>query len=217
MASFPVVVPKRRTIRLGGEKSVRETFSIDLGLQSHADIRQWGKNILSENLVEQGSIGNKPTLIAIDKSKTRPISKFYQHGLITFGVGMQRAIISQVQIELSKSIRRSTEIDTGKLEDIGGQWSWFYVSKTGSVKRVNPYSIKTLSGKERLMLSPNTDYAGFANSVVYKKEGKGFMGRTAEKLRRSRLFKTGFTIYVGFIKTPYMDRAPVLFIRSKGV
>lgn len=213
MAKFPLVVPKRTTTRLGGEKSAKDTFNVQMDKQSIADIEQWGENLLMDALVEQDRIKNKPTLIVIDKSKNKPIQAFKKRGEINFGGEMQRAMIRIVEIELGKAINRALEIDTGKLEDIMVTWEWYFFDESGESKNVNPMSVKTLSGKQRLALIPNINYAAYANQVAYRERGIGFLGDAAKRLRRKRQFKTGFSVYAQIFQGDG-DPIPSLFIRS---
>lgn len=213
MAKFPLVVRKRTTTRLGGEKSAKDTFNVQMDKQSIADIEQWGENLLMDALVEQDKLKNKPTLIVIDKSKNKPIQAFKKRGEINFGGEMQRAMIRIVEIELGKAINRALEIDTGKLEDIMVTWEWYFFDESGESKNVNPMSVKTLSGKQRLALIPNINYAAYANQVAYRERGIGFLGDAAKRLRRKRQFKTGFSVYAQIFQGDG-DPIPSLFIRA---
>lgn len=213
MAEFPNVIQTRRNVNLAGVKSKRDTFSFELEKQSLADIAAWGVDILIDNVDEQATIKNKPTLVYIDKSKSKPIKDFKKRGVINFGGEIQRALIRITEIELRKAILRATEVDTGDLSDVGVTWQWYFFDESGTSKRVNPMSIKTLSGKQRLALIPDLEYAGHANSKAYQERGIGFLGDSAKRLRRKTAFKGGFTVYAHIFRGD-SNPIPALFIRG---
>ena len=218
---LPVVIPKSGRVTLGGVKQQRDTFALDVKNQSLSDIRKWSIDILNDSLVEQDKLSNKPSSITIDRKPNRPIKAFDREGEILFGNVLQRGLIRQVEIELKKAILKATDIDTGRLSDISSSWDWFYYDGRSKRRKVQPESIKSLSGSQRLTLIPNVEYAGWANTMAKRKrEGKrptGFMAAVSKKLRRSVNFRGSFSVFVTFIDTPESTdkRVPVLNIQSK--
>ena len=112
-----------------------------------------------------------------------------------------------VERALIGSIRRHTQTFTGVLSDMSN-WPWylqdFEGKGTGKARKVNPYTIQTLTRNQRLLVVPDgvinekgEAYASAADNWLNAKRGGGFLYYTKERLNKNRRFNNFYYCKVG--------------------
>lgn len=231
---FPLVVEKRKTVKVGGNATtqITQNFAFDIKKQTLADLKNALIDISVEQTKIQTALNNPPTAVATDNNRSKPITSVQRKVEIAYGNQLQAAALRQVEILLRKNILASTVKRKGVLSDMNN-WEWLLITKSGA-KKIRPAEVGTLGVDDKLILRPAIAYAGLANSAVAQQSargnskgkakrnrGMGFMGATAQKAKRSRFFKL-FTIYASFSKRfanrqEYMTErgAPVIVVRAR--
>jgi hypothetical protein len=218
LAKAPLVIPKTRSIKVDGTTvAERQTIGYELETQVYSDVLYLLREITLEETEAQIRLDNQPTRFAVDNRDTKPLSAAQYRTDVIFGNALNKAVISAIERGLREAIRKTTNVDTGRLENIHANWNWIYfVGKGTPGTRINARSLKAFPFGAKLVLRPKLDYVGWANMAVARRgqsftpsrgknkgitrtNNQGFMALAISKLKRSPLFKD-YTIYISFSK-----------------
>lgn len=225
---MPLVIPKTRTVNVGGGEALRRTFNLsdDIRAQSIKDVQSMIIGITREQVGIQMRLQNPPQVAEVDNRTNKPLEEVKSKSVVLFGVALAAAAMRLVESELRQAINRSTRIRSGKLQDVGGAWQWRFVRKGGASSVVSSASgPPSFQRGDRLVLVPaHVPYATAVNRAVarsgrlnahnapkQRKNGKpakqskasqnlGFLATATRALRRNTVFKQ-FAVLVEFTKT----------------
>jgi hypothetical protein len=205
---FPEVIPTRRMVTLGGQRTGRDLFRVELQTQSLADVRSYVRWITIDETAAQISIGNPPSLLEVDGRRGKPIEDVDKRTDVLFGTVLAAAAMREVEAALREAIARSTTTRSGTLVSVESAWSWRYLPKGGGARVVSantPLPAFAL-GDQLVLLPERVPYATIVNRAVARsgranvaprkgksppksRQNKGFLFHAADVLRRKSSFK----------------------------
>ena len=154
----------------------------------------------------QVQLGNPPSEILVDGVSNKSLTQAKRNIEARFGSYLDKRIIKMVERSLVGNIRRTTKRATGKLSNMAN-WNWYlqdFDSGNGRARKVNPYSLETLTRNQNLLLVPDDvvqdfgePYASAADNWLNAKSGGGFMYKTKERLNKNRRFNSFYYCKVG--------------------
>jgi hypothetical protein len=212
---MPLVVPKSRTVTLGGASLARVTITEELNAQYKADVHSALVGITREETAQQIRLDNPPQLLEVDDRTNKPVDQAERKVVVLFGTFLSRAAMQMVENALRSAIANSTNARSGRLRDVASSWEWRFIPAGGSARKVsaaNPPT--TLARGDRLVLVPvNVPYATAVNrSVLHGRPGvlkgrlrtggrgtrdSGFLAAATRDVKRRAEFKQ-FAIYAEF-------------------
>ena len=211
---LPLVVPKNRTVTLGGQKFEREPLWREIRAQSLEDIHSIIVNITTAESIIQTRQGNMPTLIEVDNTTNKKLDAVQKKAVVLFGTLLAGAAMRMVEAELTASILKVTKVNTGRLSSIGN-WEWRFIPNGGTARVVkNAAQLPSFGSGDKLVLVPvNVPYATMTNRNVLHRGGGlktrrtkrdertliGFLGMTARALRKRSEFRQ-FAVIAEFTK-----------------
>ncbi len=194
--AFPEVIPRTRTVNIGGEAYGSERFSVELQTQSLADVRALIRNITAEETATQVRLGNPPAVIEVDDRTGKDIDDVQRKAVVIFGTQLAVAAMRAVEIELAAAIAASTVTHTGRLRATSSAWRWLFVPKGGAARPVNASGdFLTFSAGDMLLLVPqDVPYATITNRNVARsgKLQQKVRGRGHNKVARGSMQNVGF-------------------------
>ena len=212
---FPLVVPRTRTIQLGGgATATRETFRADLQTQSLADVRAFIRQITTDTTAQQIALGNPPQVLEVDGRAGKPLAQVQRTTVVLYGAVLAQSAMREAENALRAAITSSTVTRTGRLADVTGSWCWYYIRKGQPAAQVNAGSkLPAFAVGDMLVLAPkDVPYATIVNRAVAragaikpkgkgraagKRQNRGFLFWTAQALRSRTVFKQ-FSVRVVF-------------------
>jgi hypothetical protein len=220
---LPAVIPKTRTVTLGGTTLTRQQLGHEIAIQSKADLHSMLVGIATEDTKQQVSFGNPPQLVEVDNRTNKPLDQAVAKIVVLFGTVLARAAMRMVETELRQAINRSTYARTGRLMNIAAAWEWRYIPNGGIARVVTSANPPTTFARgDFLTLVPvQVPYASSVNrkvaqsgrlnahtsSIARKGANKGrpakssqnlgFLAATTRALRRRSEFKQ-FTVRAEF-------------------
>lgn len=217
---MPLVVPKSRSVNLGGMAGTRQTLSAEINAQSLADLHSMLVGITREEAANQARLGNPAQLVEVDNRTNKPVDQVKVKVVVLFGVALAAAAMRMVETELRQAIARSTRARTGRLQNVGASWEWRFVPRGGAARVVSSASPPpTFQQGDRLVLVPaRVPYASAVNRAVANSgrlnahnRGKrstpprasqnlGFLATATRAVRRRSEFKQ-FAVLVEFTRT----------------
>jgi hypothetical protein len=228
----PPVIPRFRTVTLGGETFLRETLVKEIRTQSLADVRSMIRGITFEETNQQLRIGNPPTLLEVDARTGKRVEDVDKRTVVLYGVMLAASAMREVEMELAGAIARSTTMRSGQLGNVGGNWQWLYIPKGGAPRPTTPGNAPPFFGAgDRLVLVPkDIGYATLTNRNVARggrlvapigrkgrpaksKQNRGYFFWAAEGVRKRIAFKQ-FHVRVVFSKAHMV--AGELMTRTSG-
>lgn len=155
---------------------------------------------------QQVKLGNPPSEILVDGVSNKTLTQAKRNIDVRFGSYFDKKIAKTVERALVSSIRRSTKKRTGKLSNLAN-WTWYlqdFDNSDGRARKVNPYTLKTLTRNQQLLLVPDDvvqefgePYASAADNWLNARQGGGFMYQTKERLNKNRRFNNFYYCKVG--------------------
>src|SRR5262245_25147313 len=123
--SPPVVVPKTRTIDIGGGHTVTQNIlPAEVRAQGRSDI-QWQMRALAQvDTTEQLRLDNPPTEIIIDGKRARNFDDAQRNIVVFFGAKFAMAAMRLVESTLRSKIEAATVTRSGRLRNVTGAWRW---------------------------------------------------------------------------------------------
>lgn len=179
-----LVIPRSRTITLGGERFTRDKFLVELQTQSLADVRAYVRAITTAAIEQQTALGNPPQIMTVDDSTNKSLAAVEKRTTTLFGVTLATTAMRAVEIELASAIAQSTTSHSGRLASITSTWQWLFIPKGGAPRVVSSGTPPTsFNVGDQLVLMPReVPYATITNrNVVHG--GKLF--KTSKKIRKS--------------------------------
>lgn len=238
---YKTIVRERKVTRLpSGKRNLTfETeivrLAIDIDNQSLSDIHTLIANIVVDETDKQIRINNPPTRFEVNRREGRPDGKPIRNVQVLYGTELASRLMSVVEIELAKHIRLMT---TKNHPLRVARWQWFYLPFKGRKKAVEPHTIKSFGFMDQLVLVPQTHLAGMADfeaanygqarwkgdkrRATAKGNKQGFVGRTAQRLKRKNIF-ANFSLYGTFTQKyaysgeRYKHGSPILIIVAKRI
>jgi hypothetical protein len=239
LARAPLVIAQRKTtnIRILGEPlSKRDTLVVDMNKQSLADIQWMLKAITIDDTAAEIRKGNEPTRLVVDAKETTYLAFAQRKVEVTFGNFLDQLLIRLIQRQLMSAIRSYAVSPKDAALGTMANWGWAYAAKRGeAASPVNVTAVTSLPVGSYLILKPTSNQVGLANMFAARKDagkapdqwwdkgrsgGRGFMSKSLDTLKRSRLMKN-YTIHVVFTKrfqTPgekYSHGTPVVVLRAR--
>lgn len=156
---------------------------------------------------QQVNLGNDPSEVLVDGVSNKTLSQATRNIEVRFGSSFDKRIAQIVERALIGSIRRHTQTFTGVLSDMSN-WNWylqdFEDGGTGKSRKVNPYTLQTLTRNQRLLVVPDgvinekgEPYASAADNWLNAKGRGGFLYHTKERLNKNRRFNNFYYCKVG--------------------
>lgn len=229
-----------RGLDSAGNSRAKDTLSVDISGLLEDDINWVIQSIVHTEVTDQVKMGNDPSGMFVDKRANKPLRDVKNNVVVNFGNLVQRNAITAAQKALLQAIKLTTTARSGNLQSLSN-WDWYYADISGGKRtrgrKVDPLSLGHLQLNERLYLVPNQrlSYIGFANMKVARRgqdftptRGKnrgikrirriGFMGYAAERMRKTRVIKTAFRVWVEFTQefgngTDYPHGTPCFVFR----
>jgi hypothetical protein len=234
---MPTVIPKTRTINVGGQAGTRQTFGADVMLQSRADLHSMLVGIAGEDTAQQIRLGNRPQLVEVDNRTNKPLDQAQRKVVVLFGTVLARAAMRMVETELRNAISRSTVARSGRLANIGASWEWRFIPRGGTARVVTSANPPTTFARgDMLVLVPvRVPYATAVNRAVAnsgrltstrKRKGTkttsnmGFLAAASRAVKRRTEFKQ-FAVFAEFTQAHavpgevYSHGTGVLVIRPR--
>jgi hypothetical protein len=211
---YPLVVPKTRTVNIGGQSYTKERLSQEIDAQSRADVQAMIRNITAADTAEQIRIGNPPQLLEVDNLSGKQLRAVQKKSVVLFGTLLAGAAMRMAEQELRANILKTTNVHTGRLSSITSAWEWRFIPRGGAARVIrSPGQLPSFQAGDMLTLTPvQVPYATLANRNVarsgqlQKKATKrraaqnlGFLGMTARALRKRPEFRQ-FAVSVDFTK-----------------
>src|SRR6188474_1054203 len=116
---MPLVVPKSRTVNLGGQALTRQTLAMEIQAQTKADLHSMLVGITREDTAQQVAMGNPPQIVEVDNRTNKPVDQASAKVVVLFGVQLAAAAMRMVETELRQAISKSTTARSGRLSNIG--------------------------------------------------------------------------------------------------
>lgn len=239
--NFPTVIPRTRTVNLGGQTMTRERFDQEIAAQSLSDIRAYMRQLVEDDTDEQIRLGNPPQLLEVDSRTGKLLADIQRRAVVTFGTALPKAAMRIIEQALFEAIAKTTEERTGTLSN-PSNWSWFYDDGNGRPVVVrSPEQIKAFGPRARLVLKPvGVPWAAVVNARVSKGGALSIAGKTTKKNQTARPAKKNqklgfmawaartvkkrsefrqFSVYVAFTNRPiakYGNQGmPMIVIRAR--
>jgi hypothetical protein len=215
----PPVIPKTRTVTLGGQRYGRETLLQEINTQSLADVRALIARITRDVARQQLALGNPPQVLEVDGNTSTPVEAVQKKTVTLYGVVLAAAAMREVELALAQAIAQATTPHTGRLGDVASSWQWLFIRKGRTAQPVSSASLpRAFSAGDQLVLVPRAvPYATIVNAYVSRggrlnkapRKGKffaprrtqnrGFLFWAAEAARKKTAFKQ-FAVFVAFTK-----------------
>jgi hypothetical protein len=239
--NFPTVIPRTRTVTVGGERFQSERFDQEVQAQSLADIRAYMRQLVEDDTNEQIRLGNPPQLLEVDARTGKLLADIQRRAVVTFGTALPKAAMRIIEDALFDAIARTTDPVSGTLSN-PSNWSWFYDDGGGRPVVVrSPDQIKAFGPRARLVLKPvGVPWAAVVNARVSKGGALSIVGKTSKKNPNARASKKNqklgfmawaartvkkrpefrqFSVYVAFTNRPiakYGNQGmPMIVIRAR--
>lgn len=156
---------------------------------------------------QQVNLGNEPSEILVDGVSNKILTQAKRNIEVRFGSSFDKKIARMVERALMNSIKRHTQRFTGKLANMNN-WTWYLKDYENGIKapakKVNPYTLQTLSRQQVLLLVPDgvvkdfgEPYASAADNWLNARSGGGFMYHAKERLNKNRRFNNFYYCKVG--------------------
>lgn len=227
LGSLPPGVPKVREVYIGsgagGVTTVRqETFEHDVSKLSEHDIRQMMLEIVGREVNEQATLGNKPNIVLVDR-RQKPLQYVDKRIDILFGVTITPHQLRNVEVEVFRAIRESTDRITGALRN-RANWTWL-IYRNRKVQAITPTTRLMLGPGEALVFVPlHVPHASVANAAIVG-GGRGFNYKTTtatgrqQKKASKRNRNLGFMGYAARMSRRHLPAFNVFvsFVGAKGV
>jgi len=239
----PIVIKSRKTSAIsfdsgGGRSKIsdRDTITLDMKKQGLSDIEFLLKAITIEETKAQVKKGNDPSSLVVDNRQNKPLHTAKRRVEVTFGNFLDQLMIKAVERTLMNEIRKAVKDDSAKLLGSIGNWEWLYAEKSkGKAAPVNPRTMTAIAIGSLLILKPKSNQAGIQDMFAARRDagwedadlwkkgrsgGMGFMAKSINKLKRTRLMKN-YSIYVVFTQRfklsneIYSHGTPVIVIRVR--
>lgn len=192
--NLPTVVPKKRTITIGADRTQRQTFKfgIDVMKQGVADVHAILRQTTADAVAEQMRANNDPQQVIVDGNPSKSIRQAERKVEVFFGSFLPRAAMAAVEKELRNQILKVTNPSTseGHLSDIAASWQWILLTPAGSRTLSGPIDIPTFTRQDKLILVPRLPYASAVNNIAAKFHGKRFTAATVNAVRRITVFRS---------------------------
>jgi hypothetical protein len=208
---FPLVVPKRRTSKVGGVRTGKDTFLQEIVTQSIEDVRSLAKNIIEDDTTQQVRLDNQPQRVVIDSDPLTKLEALRFKGEVIFGDTIQSLLLKAVEIELAKAIRtRLGAANSRELANTQANWQWTLVSGGRSTTVSSGSDIGFLGSDDYMVLAAKLNYAGVAaaRSAGGSSAAMGYLRLATSKLRRSTLFRNTFAVRGFFATDTSPNRLP---------
>lgn len=219
MITYPLVVSKTRSIKLGDGRATvkRLDFGVDIQKQTVADMLQWLRQGTKEGIAAQVALDNPPATVNVDGSDVKSIDDAQRKTVTTFGTTIAAAAMREVERILSDNIRKSVSKirprSTGKLADTRGSWEWVILKGANSriEQSVPAGGPKTFMPGDRLILRPKPGaipYAWYVNYWAHRagQSREGRRGSNAAVMWRAKATKKQ--------KAAGHDGAPIGFMKA---
>jgi hypothetical protein len=198
--NYGFVVPRSKTVEIGGTSLTRDTLRLDIQAQSRADVRALLFQITTEEVDQQLNINNPPRMVEVDGKTNRSIQSVERKAVVVFGVQLARTAMAVVEQALFDGIRKMTTARSGTLSD-RSNWQWTLLA-AGTAKRItSPDQLDNFGvSSDRLILTPdNIPYAAIVNSYVVRSGGLSLSGRKSAQNKTGRVAvkdqRLGFLAY----------------------
>ena len=217
MQPFATVIPKSRTVTLGGVRFAKDTFLVELQTQSVADVRSYIFTTTVQQTAQQIAIGNPPQLLTVDDRTGKPLEDVEKKSVVIFGVALPATAMRQVEIELASAISRATTARSGALAGITSSWQWLFIPKGGGPRTVTSAAppASFASGDQLVLLPRDVPYATITNRNVVRggrlirrgwerraaksRQNLGFLATATAAVRSKSVFKQ-FSVSAVFSK-----------------
>lgn len=196
-------------ILLNGKAVPQGTVALQLNKSFRDQIRELLQVTAYTIIDDQIKKGNEPSEILVDGVSNKSIEKATRNIEARFGSSFDKRVIKMIERALVNSIRRRVNLNTGKIANMSN-WTWylqdFEKDSGGRAQKVNPYSLNTLTRRQRLLLIPtgvvNEDGIAYASVVDNRLNARpssngGFFYDAKEKLNRNRRFNSFYYCKVG--------------------
>lgn len=165
--AMPLVVPKSKTVTLGGQSFNQVTLGVDISAQSAADVHSILTGIAYEETALQERLSNPPQVVEVDNRTNKPVDDVQAKIVVVYGVQLARTAMRVVEDELRRAIANTTTRRSGRLQNISANWEWRLIQggRTTVVSSANPPM--QFGRGDRLVLVPtNVNYASVVNRAV---------------------------------------------------
>ena len=194
-------------ILVNGKSVPQAAVALNLNRSRREQIEYLLQSTAYRLIEQQVNLGNEPSEILVDGQSNKMLTQAKRNIDVRFGSAFDKRIAQIVERALIGSIRRHTQTFTGVLSDMSN-WTWylqdFEGKGTGKARKVNPYTIQTLTRNQRLLVVPDgvinekgEAYASAADNWLNAKRGGGFLYYTKERLNKNRRFNNFYYCKVG--------------------
>jgi hypothetical protein len=224
-AAPPLVVPKTRTTKVGGQTVKRESLTFDIQAQGLSDLHWMLRRIAAVETAGQLKLQNPPSVVIVDKSTARPIEEARKSVVVFYGTRLASVAMRLAENILRQNIERTTNPRTGRLRAVTSNWRWRLVTPgkgsqvvtsasdlpafvRGSMLVLEPYGVPHATRVNQLVIGHGTLRSRRGGGVrgvgamgpPKPKAAVGFLAATAQALRARAEFKQ-FAITVVFSRT----------------